>query len=122
MMMTLRWQWRSGQLARPAVVGASAVLAVFLQIPSGSSRAENADAPAANQQAALPPVTVPVRCVTCSPDGKWLATSGGPQNGPGGIHMARFSPDGKTIAGAGWDANVQLWDVASQQVVATLGQ
>ena len=40
----------------------------------------------------------------------------------GDVVAAVFSPDGKLLAVGSQDGRVKLWDVASQQVVATLGQ
>lgn len=69
--------------------------------------------------------------VTFSPDGKTLATWGGPgparlwdvatrtqigatlASGTSEVDAAAFSPDGKTLATADLNGTVQLWDVAT---------
>jgi WD40 repeat protein len=87
--------------------------------------------------------TAPVSSVAFSPDGATLAagsadgvwlwglptpcncltspTSAARLTGPAGaVNSVVFSPDGKTLAAGSGDGTVQLWDMATEQQIATL--
>ena len=86
------------------------------------------------------PLVGPVYSVAFSPDGKTLAIGGststgllqlidlatrrpiGPNlvNTAGPVNSVAFSPDGKTLASGNGDGTVQLWDMATRTIIATL--
>jgi serine/threonine protein kinase len=76
----------------------------------------------------------PVRALAFSPDGRWLAASGGAQahlwdwqsgrevavltGQAGRVTTIQFSPDGKQLLTASLDGTAKLWDVAAGKLVA----
>jgi WD40 repeat protein len=76
-----------------------------------------------------------IRALAFSPDGRWLAASGGEQvhlwnwgmsekvatltGHAGRVTTAQFSPDGKRLVTASLDGTAKLWDAATGKLVAT---